>query len=286
MNIQPIQPSFACEISGIDLSRPLTDAEVREIDGAINTFSVVVFRGQHLDDATQVAFAQRFGEIALPRYSRDAKRRVDVRLADISNLDAEHRVRDKNDHWRMDGFANQLWHTDASFRKVPAALSMLFAHKVPGEGGDTEFADLRAAWDKLPADMKATVEPLVAEHSIWHSRAQIGFVDFDDAERAEIPPVPQRVVRVHPGSKRKTLYLGAHAEHIVGWPIPEGRMLLMHLTEFATQREFVYAHRWRQGDLVIWDNRCSLHRGRPYDTTQVRDLRRAMTRDVASTLEQ
>jgi alpha-ketoglutarate-dependent 2,4-dichlorophenoxyacetate dioxygenase len=286
VRIQPLHPLFAAEVSDIDVSRPLAAEVLAAVNEAIDRFAVLVFRDQKLDDEKQLAFASQFGELALPRYSRDRSRRVDARLADVSNLDPQNRVRAKDDHWRMDGFGNQLWHTDASFRRVPAALSMLYAHAVPEQGGETEFADLRAAYDRLSSEMKAKVEDLVAEHSIWHSRAQIGFTDFTDEERKEMPPVPQRVVRVHPGSKRKTLYLAAHASHIIGWPVPEGRMLLLDLTEFATQREFVYSHRWKVGDLVLWDNRCTMHRGRAYDTSVVRDLRRAMTRDVASTLEQ
>jgi alpha-ketoglutarate-dependent 2,4-dichlorophenoxyacetate dioxygenase len=166
-------------------------------------------------------------------------------------------------------------------------LSMLYAHVVTPAGGETEFADLRAAYDALSPDMKAQIEDLVAEHSIFHSRGQIGFTDYNDAERASLPAVPQRLVRVHPGSKRKTLYIGAHASHILGWPVPEGRLLIRDLIEHATQRQFVHRHSWRVGDLVIWDNRCTMHRGRPYeDATHARDLRRVTTMDVASTLEQ
>jgi alpha-ketoglutarate-dependent 2,4-dichlorophenoxyacetate dioxygenase len=187
---------------------------------------------------------------------------------------------------RLDWLANRLWHTDASFRAVPGALSMLYAHVVPAEGGDTEFADLRAAWDALPEAMQEMIEPLVAEHSIFHSRALIGFTDFTDEERAAMPPVPQRLVRRHPGSGRKMLYLASHASHIIGWPVPDGMLLLRELIEHATQPEFVYRHAWRQGDLVIWDNRCTMHRGRAYDETQPRDLRRITTQDTASTLNQ
>jgi alpha-ketoglutarate-dependent 2,4-dichlorophenoxyacetate dioxygenase len=167
---------------------------------------------------------------------------------------------------------------------------MLYAHEIPGPrpkgNGETEFADLRAAYDALPAAAKGTIDGLVAEHSIFHSRATIGFTDFTDEERAAMPPVPQRLVRRHPGSKRQTLYLASHASHIIGWPVPEGMLLLRELIEHATQPEFVYTHRWRVGDLVIWDNRCTMHRGRRFDETQRRDLRRVTTQDTASTLEQ
>jgi alpha-ketoglutarate-dependent 2,4-dichlorophenoxyacetate dioxygenase len=191
-----------------------------------------------------------------------------------------------DDPRRFDQLGNRLWHTDGSFRRIPAALSMLYAHRVTTSGGETEFADLRAAWDALPDKTKTEVEGLVAMHDIAYSRSQIGFTELLFGERDVLPPVPQRLVRVHSGSRRKTLYLAAHASHIVGRSIPEGRLLLRDLIEFATQREFVYRHVWRKRDLVIWDNRCTMHRGRPFDETETRDLRRATTRDVASTRDQ
>ena len=286
IQVRQVHPLFVGEVTGVDLAQSLPEETISALWDSINQYAVVVLPGQKLDDTQQLAFAARFGELELPRFSRSPKRRVDAKLADISNLDDNNQIRSQNDHWRIDSFGNQLWHTDASFRRVPAALSMLYAHVVPGEGGETEFADLRAAYDHLPEATKAKVDGLVAEHSIWHSRARIGFADFTPEELAALPPVPQRVVRLHPGSKRKTLYLAAHASHIIDWPVPEGRMLLQDLTELATQKEFVYRHNWTPGDLVIWDNRCTMHRGRPYDTSVVRDLRRATTQDVASTLEQ
>ena len=187
---------------------------------------------------------------------------------------------------RLDWLANRLWHTDASFRAVPGALSLLYAHVVPDEGGDTEFADMRAAYDALPLKTKDQIEVLVAEHSIWHSRGQLAVTKYTEEELKSLPPVPQRVVRRHPGSHRKTLYVASHASHIIGMPLADGRLLLMDLIEHATQRQFVHSHTWKQGDLVIWDNRCTMHRARPFDTTKVRDLRRVTTRDVASTVEQ
>ena len=287
ITVRQLHPLFVGEVSGVDLSQPLDEGTVKRLVDAIDRYAVVIFHDQTLNDETQIAFAANFGGVSMPRYNYAAKHRIDARLADISNLDADGNVRSKTHHRRLDSFGNMLWHTDASFRRIPGALSMLYAHKVPGEGGETEFADLRAAWDALPARKQAEIENLVAEHSIWHSRALVGFYDFSDEQRAEVPPVPQRLVRTHPGSKRKTLYLAAHASHIVGWPVPEGRMLLNDLTEHATQREFVYRHHWRVGDLVIWDNRCTMHRGRAYDMNgTVRDLRRITTQDVASTLEQ
>jgi alpha-ketoglutarate-dependent 2,4-dichlorophenoxyacetate dioxygenase len=183
--------------------------------------------------------------------------------------------------------ANQLWHTDSSFKPVPGKVSFLSAHELPPSGGETEFADLRAAYDALDAATKAQVEGLVAEHSIFHSRSLIGYTDFTDEERAALPPVPQTLVRIHPGSQRKTLYLASHASHIIGWPVEQGRALLGDLIEFATQPRFVYRHHWQPNDLMVWDNRCTLHRGRPYDDAgHRRDMRRTTVEDMAATLEQ
>jgi alpha-ketoglutarate-dependent 2,4-dichlorophenoxyacetate dioxygenase len=229
--------------------------------------------------------------LELPRSGRaDVKRRLRPEISDISNLDEENRLRGRDDPRRFDQLGNRLWHTDGSFRRVPAALSMLYAHRVPARGprgnGETEFADLRAAYDALPEATKAEIEGLVALHDIAWSRGQLGFNDLLFGEKTVLPPVPQRLVRRHPGSGRKTLYIAAHASEIVGWPVPDGRLLLRELIEHATAREFVYRHEWREGDLVIWDNRCTMHRGRAFDEREVRDLRRVTTRDVASTLDQ
>ena len=290
LSIAPLHPLFAAEIGGIDLAAPLAPADQRTIADAIDRYSVIVFRGQKLDDESQIAFGRHFGPVIAPgqraRHQSVRPRLQSTEIADISNLDADNQVMAADHRRRQDGLGNRLWHTDASFRAVPGALSMLYAHAVPDDGGDTEFADLRAAYDALPERRKAELAPLVAEHSIWHSRAQIGFTDYTPDERATLPPVPQRLVRRHPGSGRMTLYLAAHASHIIGWPVPDGRILLLELIEHATQREFVHRHKWQVGDLVIWDNRCTMHRATWSDPTQVRDLRRVTTRDVASTLEQ
>jgi alpha-ketoglutarate-dependent 2,4-dichlorophenoxyacetate dioxygenase len=285
--VRPLHPLFCAEISGIDVGRPLDAAAVRAISDAIDRHAVLVLPDQDLGDERQLAFAGNFGEIEAPRSARPGtRRRLRPEISDISNLDENHRLRAADDPRRFDQLGNRLWHTDGSFRRIPAALSMLYAHRVTTSGGETEFADLRAAWDALPDKTKAEVEGLVAMHDIAYSRGQIGFTELLFGERDVLPPVPQRLVRVHPSSGRKTLYLAAHASHIVGRPVPEGRLLLRDLIEFATQREFVYRHLWRKGDLVIWDNRCTMHRGRPFDETETRDLRRATTRDVASTLDQ
>jgi alpha-ketoglutarate-dependent 2,4-dichlorophenoxyacetate dioxygenase len=285
--LRSLHPLFAAEIGGVDSGRPLSAQALHTISQAIDRHAVLVLRDQALDDRRQLAFAGQFGEIEAPRSARAAaNRRLRPEISDISNLDENNRLRAADDPRRFDQFGNRLWHTDGSFRRVPAALSMLYAHQVPANGGETEFADLRAAWDALPDNTKAQVDGLVAIHDIAYSRAQIGFTELLFGERDLLPAVPQRVVRVHPGSGRKTLYLAAHASHILGMPVPEGRLLLRDLIEFATERRFVYRHVWRPGDLVIWDNRCTMHRGRPFDDTEIRDLRRATTRDVASTLDQ
>ena len=290
ITVTPAHPDFAAEIAGVDVSRPVNPADRQAIEDAIDRYAVVVFRGQTLDDEKQVAFARNFGPIAssaLKLRHRDIKHRIESSdVADISNLDGDGNVLKPDARRRLDGLANRLWHTDASFRAVPGALSMLYAHVIPEEGGDTEFADLRAAYDALPEAKKNELEGLVAEHSIWRSREQLGVVQYTEEERASLPPVPQRLVRTHPGSHRKTLYLAAHASHILGMPVADGRLIILDLIEHATQPRFVHAHRWAKGDLVIWDNRCTMHRARPFDTTKVRDLRRVTTRDVASTLEQ
>ncbi|MCC8431902.1 TauD/TfdA family dioxygenase [Reyranella aquatilis] len=290
ITVTPAHPDFVAEIAGVDTARPLGAADRQAIEDAIDRYAVVVFREQRLDDDTQVAFARNFGPIAssaLKLRHRDIKHRIESSdVADISNLDGDGNVLKPDARRRLDGLANRLWHTDASFRAVPGALSMLYAHVIPEEGGDTEFADMRAAYDALPEARKKELEGLVAEHSIWRSREQLGVVQYSEEERASLPPVPQRLVRTHPGSHRKTLYLAAHASHILGMPVADGRLIILDLIEHATQPRFVHAHRWAKGDLVIWDNRCTMHRARPFDTTKVRDLRRVTTRDVASTLEQ
>ncbi len=291
MTVRELHPLFAAVASGIDAGQPLDRATAAALWQAIDRYAVLVLPGQDLNDERQMAFAANFGELELPRSGQaDVARRLRPEISDISNLDAAGQLRRRDDPRRFDQLGNRLWHTDGSFRRVPAMLSMLYAHRVPGPsaqgGGDTEFADLRAAYDTLPEATKAAIADLVALHDIAWSRAQLGFTELLFGEKNVLPPVPQRLVRTHPGSGRKTLYLAAHAAAIRGWPVPDGRLLLRELIEHATAREFVYRHEWREGDLVIWDNRCTMHRGRHFDESRVRDLRRVTTRDVASTLDQ
>jgi alpha-ketoglutarate-dependent 2,4-dichlorophenoxyacetate dioxygenase len=292
ITVTPLHPHIGAEVTGVDLAKPLDDATLAALWGAIDRHSVVVMHGQSITDAQLKAFAGRFGGLEIGRAAlQPGKRRLDIpEIGDISNLDIENKVRDQYDRRRLDMLGNRLWHTDASYMPVPVVLGMLFAVAVPPAsllgGGETEFADMRAAFDALPHDMKTAIDGLVVEHDIFWSRGQIGFTEFPPGEREKYPPSPQKLVRRHPGSGRKTLYLSAHASHIVSWPVADGRLLLHDLNTHATQRQFVYSHKWAKGDLVIWDNRCTMHRGRPHDESAPRDLRRATTLDVGSTLEE
>jgi alpha-ketoglutarate-dependent 2,4-dichlorophenoxyacetate dioxygenase len=290
--ITPLHPHIGAEIAGLDASRPIDDATVKELWQAIDRWAVVVLHDQRLSDEQLRGFAARFGALEIGRSAaRGGRRRLSLpEIGDISNLDEENRIRARDDKKRLDSLGNRLWHTDASYMPVPVVLGMLFAVDVPPPSpfgaGETEFADMRAAYDALSAAQRAVVDPLVVEHDVFWSRGQIGFTEFPPGEREQYPPSRQRLVRRHPGSGRKTLYLSAHASHIVGWPLPEGRLLLHDLNEHATQRPFVYSHKWQVGDLVIWDNRDTMHRGRPHDESRPRDLRRATTLDIGSTLDE
>ena len=290
--ITPLHPYIGAEIGGLDVSRPIDDATVAALWRAIDDHAVVVFRDQQITDEQLRSFAARFGELEIGRSAaRGGRRRLQFpEIGDISNLDEDNRLRARDDQRRLDSLGNRLWHTDASYMPVPVVLGMLFAVAVPPPSpfgaGETEFADMRAAYDAPSDAQKAVVDPLVVEHDVFWSRGQIGFTEFPAGEREQYPPSRQRLVRRHSGSGRKCLYLSAHASHIVGWPIPEGRLLLRDLEEHAAQREFVYSHKWRVGDLVIWDNRDTMHRGRPHDESQPRDLRRATTLDTGSTLDE
>ena len=289
IEVKPLHPLLAGEVSGVDLRKPVDAATVQEIVAAADKYAVLVFHDQHIDDQQQIAFSGLLGplETTVRALRKDHTPRLgDLHLSDISNLDEKNRIMEREDRRRMNGLANRLWHTDSSFKRVPAKYSLLSARAIPPEGGETEFADLRAAYDALPEKKKAALEGLVAEHSIVYSRSTIGFTDYSVEERAGLQTVPQVIVRRHPGSGRKTLYLASHAHEIRGMPTPEARMLLRDLIEHATQRQFVYTHEWRVGDLVIWDDRCTMHRAREYDLSHPRDMRRTTVSDVASTLEQ
>jgi alpha-ketoglutarate-dependent 2,4-dichlorophenoxyacetate dioxygenase len=292
ITVTPLHPHIGAEVSGVDVARSLDDATIAALWQAIDEHAVLVLKNQSITDAQLKAFAAPFGPLEIGRAAlQGGKRRLDIpEIGDISNLDTDSKIRARDDRRRLDMLGNRLWHTDASYMPVPVVLGMLFAVAVPPAsalgGGETEFADMRAAYDALDDAMKAAVDGLTVEHDIFWSRGQIGFTEFPPGEREKYPPSPQKLVRRHPGSGRKTLYLSAHASHIVGWPVADGRLLLHDLNTHATQRQFVYSHKWATGDLVIWDNRCTMHRGRPHDETRPRDLRRATTLDVGSTLDE
>ena len=286
LELTPLHSTLGAAVRGVDLTRPVMPEVFAEIDGAFNRYGILVFPEQPVTDEQQLAFSRLFGPLEVnPNYA-GAKMRLRPDVADISNLDAEGRVLARDDRRNLFNIGNQLWHTDSSFKCVPAKCSLLSARELPESGGETEFADLRAAWDALPEARKRQLRGLVVEHSIFRSRSQIGFADFNDEIFKELPPVPQALVRHHPASGRTSLYLASHASHIIGWPVEEGRALIEELIAFATQRQFIYQHRWTVGDLVMWDNRCTMHRGRPYDDTQRRVLHRTTVSDVANTLEQ
>ena len=290
IQVSPLHPTLGAEVRGVDLTLAVTPEVFAEIEAAFNRYGILVFPEQPVSDEQQLAFSRLFGPLEVnPNYA-GAKMRLRPDIADISNLDAEGRVLARDDRRNLFNLGNQLWHTDSSFKRIPAKCSLLSARELPSSGpvggGETEFADLRAAWDALPEARKRELYGIVVEHSIFRSRSQIGFADFNDEIFKQLPPVPQALVRHHPASGRTSLYLASHASHIIGWPVEKGRALIEELIAFATQPQFVYQHRWTVGDLVIWDNRCTMHRGRPYDDTQRRVLHRTTVSDRANTLEQ
>jgi alpha-ketoglutarate-dependent 2,4-dichlorophenoxyacetate dioxygenase len=283
---------FAGEVSGIDLTKPLTANQVAAIEAGMDRCAVLVFHDQHFDDDTQLAFSRNFGALEVSsggEMSKPEERRLKLEMADISNLDRDNQMRGADDRVRLIALGNRLWHSDASFRAVPAKYSLLSARVVPGRGGNTEFADMRAAYDALDDRTKAEIEGLVSEHSNAYSREVIGFPKegYGDQNQAKLRPVRQSLVRTHPVTGRKSLYLSAHIGTIVGWPMPEARAFIRDLTEHATQPRFVHAHAWRPWDLVIWDNRTTMHRARRYDDLrEVRDMRRSTIRGDAMTAPQ
>ena len=292
IDIRPIDPVnrafFAGEVSGIDLTRPLSDAEVAAIHAGMDQFGVLVFHDQRLDDESQLAFSRQLGplEQATGDIMPPEQRRMSMDLNDISNLDVNGNVLARDDRRRLFSLGNLLWHSDSSFKDVPAKYSLLSARAIPAAGGNTEFADMRAAYDALDDATKREVHDLVCRHSQIYSRGMLGFEDFTEAERQKWAPVRQRLVRRHPNSGRLSLYLASNAGEIEGWPVPEARAFLRDLNEHATQRQFVYAHVWRPFDLVIWDNRVTMHRARRFNSKEVRDMRRTTLTNEVSSLEQ
>ena len=280
LSLTPLHPLFAAEVSGVDLREAISDQVFRAVEAALDRYAVLVFRAQLLSTAQQISFSSLFGPLESAFGSM--RKTEDSRLGQ-KPLASRFETSASTDAWRRMQLGNQFWHTDSSYKRVPGKISFLCAHELPPEGGQTEFADLRAAYDSLDGPMRSRIEGLVAEHSIFHSRQLVGFTDFSDEERSTYPPMPRPVVRLHPGSMRRSLYLASHASHIVGLPVEEGRALLTRLTDFATQRKYVYVHHWQLHDLLVWDNRCTMHRGRPYDDIRYRrDMRRTTVADTVS----
>ncbi len=252
--------------------------------------AVLVFHGQSFTDEQQLAFTQSLGplETAIGFNIRKAgdQRLASPHFADVSNLDKDGNIFKRNDRRWQFAIGNRLWHSDSSFKRIPAKYSLLHARSIPSKGGNTEFADMRQAYDALDADTKALVEDLVCEHSQMYSRGKLGFTEFAPEERERFKPVLQRLVRTHPVTGRKSIYLSSHAGRIIGWEIPEAQAFLMDLTEKATQRELTFSHKWRVGDLVMWDNRTTMHRARPFPENEPRDVRRTTLMGDAPTVEQ
>ena len=287
--VTPLHPVIGGRVEGLDLRRPVDREQVAAFEAAMDQFAVLVAPGQDLDDDMQSAFASNFGTIEdVPTAVDQERRRLpNKQINDISNLGVDGKLLPADDRRRMYNLGNLLWHSDSSFKAVPAKYSMLHARVIPPEGGETEFADMRAAWDELPARLKSRARDLICDHSVIFSRAQLGFEAFSPEEVARCTPVAQRLVRRHESSGRVSLFLSAHIGRIHGWPVPEALAFIRELTEFATQPRFVYSHTWAVHDLVVWDNRCTMHRGRSYESNiHPRDLRRVTLAGSRSTLEQ
>jgi len=288
-SIRQIHPVFVGEVSGIDIGKPLTPDEVAALEAGMDRYAVLVFHDQKLTDEQQMAFSRNFGALEDARGGNITKpedRRLQTGMNDVSNLGRDGQPMARESRVRLFNLGNMLWHSDSSFRATPAKYSLLSARVVNPAGGNTEFADMRAAYDTLDEATKAQIEDLICEHSLMYSRGSLGMLDYSDEERAMFRPVRQRLVRTHPVTGRKSLYLSSHAGGIVGMPMPEARILLKDLTEHATQPKFVYVHRWRVWDLVMWDNRQMMHRVRRYDESQPRDMRRTTVAGNAATAAQ
>ncbi len=279
---RPLHPCFAAEAAPVDLRTVSDHDTLAQIRAGMDVYAVLVFRDQSFSGAEQMQFAQRFdGELhAKTGASVIAKNRFgNEALTDISNVDEDGTLLQASDRRRQYGLANRLWHTDASFQDPPGRYSMLFAVALPPVAADTQFADMRAARDALSDDRKAQLEGLRVHHSIAYSRQLLGF-EFSAREQEILKGAVHPLVRTLPYG-RKSLYLASHASSIEGWPLPEARLLLRELTEHATQPQFVYQHAWRVGDLVIWDNRATMHRATAFDDGKFRrELRRVTTLDL------
>jgi alpha-ketoglutarate-dependent 2,4-dichlorophenoxyacetate dioxygenase len=289
LSVRQIGSCFVGEVSGVDLRKPLSRQEASEIEAAMDHYAVLVFHDQDITDEQQMAFALNFGERENPRGGNITKKedyRLDSGLNDVSNLGKDGRPLARDSRTHLFNLGNCLWHSDSSFRAIPAKFSLLSARVVNPKGGNTEFADMRAAYDALDDETKTEIEDLICEHSLMYSRGSLGFLDYSDEEKQMFKPVRQRLVRTHPRHGRKSLYLSSHAGAIIGMSMPEARVLLRDLTEHATQPRFVHVHEWKLHDLVMWDNRQTMHRVRRYDQSQPRDMRRATVAGTEPTVAQ
>ena len=277
ITMRQVGPCFAAEVEGVDLGKPLSRDAIDAVHAGMDRYAVLVFHDQKITDEQQLAFTRSLGDIehSIGTSLRGPDEyRLPTTFADVSNLDKDNKVFARDDRPRLFGLGNRLWHSDSSFKVTPAKYSLLRAVSIPSKGGNTEYADMRAGYDTVDEETKAEIEELVCEHSQLYSRAILGFTDFTEEERERFKPVRQCLVRTHPVTKRKSLYLASHAGGIVGWPVPEARAFLRDLIEHATQRQFVYAHKWTVNDLVMWDNRQTMHRARPFPANEPRDMRR------------
>ena len=294
--IQPIGDEFAGEVGGIDCREPLSSETVAAIEASMDHYAVLVYPGQELIDEEQLAFTLHFGDIEKKgqggfkghiHFRSDEQARPLARgIGDFSNVDGAGTPLPPETRAYQFKLADRLWHSDSSFRAIPAKYSLLSCRAAPSWGGNTEFADMRAAYDALDERTRREVEDLVCHHSQIHSREAVGFADMTEADREAFGPVRQRLVRRHPVTGRKSLFLSAHAGAIEGWSIPDSRMFLRDLVEFATQPRFVYSHAWQPRDLVVWDNRVTMHRGRRFDPGEARDVRQTRLAGDVVTIEQ
>lgn len=289
VSIRQLTPVFAGEVSGVDLTKPLSKGDVAALEAGMDKYAVLVFHGQNITDEQQQAFSRNFGPLENSRGGNITKPQ-DKRLAegmnDVSNLGKDGKPLPKDSRQHLFNIGNMLWHSDSSFRAIPAKYSLLSCRVLNTKGGNTEFADMRAAYDDLDDATKAEIEDMICEHSLMYSRGSLGFLDYTDEEKEMFKPVRQRLVRTHPVTGRKSLYLSSHAGAILGHSMPEARIILRDLTEHATQPKYVYVHKWRLGDFVMWDNRQVLHRVRRYDASQPRDMRRTTVAGDAMTTPQ
>lgn len=277
VEIRQVGDKFAGEVTGIDLTKPLSTESVNAIHDGMDEYAVLFFRGQPLTADEQLAFSKQLGEIehAIGTSLRDDKdARLPTTFADVSNLDRDERPFDINDRRRLFAIGNRLWHSDSSFKVIPAKYSILHAISIPSRGGNTEFAHMPSAYDALDEEIKGEIDDLICEHSQIFSRQQVGFTELTKEEIERFEPVRQRLIRRHPKTGRKSLYLSSHAGRIDGLSVPDAKLLLLDLVNHATQKKFVYIHKWQMGDLVMWDNRQTMHRVRPFPVNEPRDMRR------------